>query len=203
MISEQKEAFLNSWFDADDGYHWSHGMANQVEQEVSERFDEAMRAYTRAAPDVPELVRYSAVRRYGREEIIEKDEHGEYVLHSQAAEIIAAKDAEIYFDASLRITYKSLCETLNEECGKRFKRAEAAEAKNIELEAAWLNAEGKISDLEAKLAQYEAQKPVAVVELRVSNGRRAKHIYPINLDNVEAGTTLYASPAPAADLKEV
>lgn len=78
-------------------------------------------------PDVPELVRYSAVRRYGREEIIEKDEHGKYVLHSQAAEIIAAKDAEI--------------EKLNEQNDK-FKwqvrdtctRAEAAEAKLAQIE---------------------------------------------------------------------
>lgn len=50
---------------------------------------------TRAVPDAPELVRYSAVKRYGREEVIEKNDHGEYVLHSQAAAMLAAKDAQI------------------------------------------------------------------------------------------------------------
>lgn len=46
---------------------------------------------TRAAPDVPELVRY---RLNSLGELV-YSENGQYVLHSQAAEIIAAKDAEI------------------------------------------------------------------------------------------------------------
>lgn len=48
-----------------------------------------------AVPDVPELVRYSSIKRYGSEEVIERNENGEYVRHDQAAEMIAAKDAEI------------------------------------------------------------------------------------------------------------
>jgi len=114
------------------------------------------RLHTSAVTDVSELVRYSVPDRYDK---VMPD--GEYVLLSQAAEIIAAKDAEI----------------------ERWKDC-------------YVDAIGHAEAAEAKLAQCETQEPVAVVELRVLNGRRAKHIYPINLDNVEAGTTLYASPAP-------
>lgn len=53
---------------------------------------------------------------------------GEYILYSEAAAVVAAKDVDIYFNKALGITYKTLCDTLNEECKKRHKRAEAAEA---------------------------------------------------------------------------
>lgn len=154
--------------------------------------------------DVPELVRYKEHWDAG---CIESPE-GEYVRHDQAAAVIAAKDAEIYFDASLGITYKSLCETLNEECGKRFKRAEAAEAKLIEWEKAdrlvakalW---EDKVKVLEAKLAQvkdkYEGYAkilrgsciypaPVASdADLRAEN-ERLREALKLSLNDVSAHT---------------
>lgn len=52
-------------------------------------------AVTRAAPDVPELVRYDPNGKGYPWFEMEKDEQGDYVLYSQAAEIIAAKDKEI------------------------------------------------------------------------------------------------------------
>lgn len=96
---------------------------------------------TRAVPDVPELVRHTVTCQYHEDDGYPyadtfKHANGEYVLYSQAAEIIAARDAKI--------------ERLNEQNDK-FKwqvrdtctRAEAAEA---------------------KLAQYEAQEPVGFTE---------------------------------------
>ena len=47
--------------------------------------------HTRAVPDVPELVRYNLYTH----KPMEQSETGLYVLHSQAAAIIAAKDVEI------------------------------------------------------------------------------------------------------------
>lgn len=106
---------------------------------------------TPSADTMAGLVRYEYERSsstFVSQEAGERALDGEYVLHSQAAEIIAAKDKEIERLRSLN-HYAALE-------AQAIKRAEAAEAKNIELEAAWLNAEGKVSDLEAKLAQYEA-----------------------------------------------
>lgn len=58
--------------------------------------DEECPLNTRAVPDVPELVRYERTVADERQEHFGMVEHryGEYVLHSQAAEIIAADRAE-------------------------------------------------------------------------------------------------------------
>lgn len=77
------------------------------------------RLHTSAVTDVSELVRYSVPDRYDK---VMPD--GEYVLLSQAAEIITAKDAEI----------------------ERWKDC-------------YVDANGHAEAAEAKLAQYETQKP--------------------------------------------
>ncbi|WOC15070.1 hypothetical protein [Pseudochrobactrum sp. MP213Fo] len=59
---------------------------------------------TRAVPDAPDLVRYSVRLDEGRYFGMAEYAGGKYVLHSQAAEIIAAKDAEIALkDTGLKI----------------------------------------------------------------------------------------------------
>lgn len=53
MASEQerKEAFLRAWFGVPEGVHWAHGMSNEVEQGISDCFDQAIAAWnTRPAP---------------------------------------------------------------------------------------------------------------------------------------------------------
>lgn len=84
---------------------------------------------TRAAPDVPELVRWKHCEYPNQHKMIEHKD-GEYVLHSQAAEIIAAKDVEI---AGIKDCVKGLFDD------RAYNRERAAAA-------------------EAKLAQYEAQE---------------------------------------------
>lgn len=133
-------------------------------------------SYTRAVPDVPELVRYSRDRIMLSIDFSDEPRpniNGEYVRYDQAAEIIAAeqqktKDAEELAFRMDRFATKYLRHNRNAE-----QRAEAAED---------------------ELAQIKAQKPVAAVEIRALNGRKVKHIYPINLDNVGAGSALYAAP---------
>ena len=125
MTSEQKEAFLNSWFGSlpECSGHWTNGMSGNLVDEVNNRFDEAMQAYTRAVPDVPELVRYRmegyeiTFRENGCDQhdgfgVTEiEDPDGEYVLYSQAAEIIAAKDAKIKeWEKADRLVSKALWE---------------------------------------------------------------------------------------------
>lgn len=97
MTSEQKEAFLNSWFGSlpECSSHWMHGMSGKLADEVSSRFDEAIQAYTRTVPDVTELVRYEPNHKTYPYFEMEEDELGEYVRYDQASAIIAAKDAEI------------------------------------------------------------------------------------------------------------
>lgn len=82
-------------------------MTNEVEYKCNNCGHEGLN--TRAVPDVPELVRYSAVKRYGREEVIERDKHGDYVRYDQAAEIIADNDA---FTHELSRQLRSLEEAL-------------------------------------------------------------------------------------------
>lgn len=83
----------------------------------------------RAVPDVPELVRYSHGTNpvNGNEQAIYCDKTGEYVLYSQAAEIIAVKDKEIErLRRKLRQEFELGLTTLE--------RAEAAEAKLAQME---------------------------------------------------------------------
>lgn len=94
---------------------------------------------SRAAPDVPELVRYERTVADERQEHFGMVEHryGEYVLHSQAAKIIAELDnraciAEYRFENAINFVQPLL-----------MRRAE---------------------DAEAKLSQYEAQEPVMWVD---------------------------------------
>ena len=202
MTSEQKEAFLNSWFGSmpENSGHWSNGMSGNLVDEYSERFDEAIQAYTRAVPDVPELVRYKPDYTYSPDwdimSIMQKDEKGEYVLHSQAAEIIAAKDAERNKDIT---AWRDVFDSMH-------RRAMEAEAKNIELEAAWLNAEGKISDLEHKLAQIE--KPIGYVSKSFFESLKIDRFhsiaaYVLKERSERYSEPLYAAPvASDADLRE-
>ena len=137
------------------------GSSKETDDNLVDRIISAV-GNMRAVPDVPELVRYA--HEYDREDgssfwsVDDSDRapDGEFVLHSQAVAVIAAKDAEIKIWS---LNSKGWAENYN----SALERAEAAEAKNTELEAAWLNAEGKISDLEHKLAQYEAQEPIGYI----------------------------------------
>ena len=127
------------------------------------------RLHTRATPSADPLtglVRYSIEWCHSTADEVREDKNGKYVLHSEAAKIIAAKDAEI----------ERIC-AINEKVNSDYNET-------ISL----LNAKS------TELAQIKAQKPVAAVEIRALNGRKVKHIYPINLDNVGAGSALYAAP---------
>ncbi|MDP8249954.1 hypothetical protein [Pseudochrobactrum saccharolyticum] len=135
---------------------------------------------TRAAPDVPELKWYT----YDSLPASMCIDNVELVLHSQAAEIIAAKDVEI---AGIKDCVKGLFD----DRAYNRERAEAAEA---------------------KLAQYEAQEPVVYTLIfRKSYGVNAETTfkkfedaekYAIRCElPLSSIIPLYASPAPAADLK--
>ncbi len=136
---------------------------------------------TRAAPDVPELVRYSAIELVrsidaGYDPLPSDD--GDYVEFSQAAEIIAADRAEIKRLRSLN--HYAHLEAV------AIRRAEAAEA---------------------KLAQYEAQEPIGFVSPSFFDSLNIKNAYSVAAfvvmeKSIKYNTPLYASPAPAADLKE-
>lgn len=124
---------------------------------------------TRAVPYVPELVRLHI-----DSEGVQECKDGDYVLHSQAAEIIAAKDAEI--------------EKIKDENRITFDK--------------YLDAHNENVTLKAKLAQYEAQDPVGFVAKGFFNQNLT--IYDEFFRTVkqkENFVPLYASPAPAADLK--
>lgn len=87
---------------------------------------------TRAVPDVPELVRYGmCYDKLEDEWSIDPKVNGQYVLHSQAAEIIAADRAEIERLRSLN-HYAALE-------AQAIKRAEAAEAKLAQIKAQSVN----------------------------------------------------------------
>ena len=78
------------------------------------------------------------------------------VVPVHAAAMFAAKDSELTLkDTGLKIAMSKIA-------------ALEAETKNTELEEAWLNAEGKISDLEHKLAQINEQKTVG--SYQIENG---------------------------------
>ncbi|MDP8251200.1 Lar family restriction alleviation protein [Pseudochrobactrum saccharolyticum] len=147
--------------------------------ETSETFNHGREWNTRPVPDVPELVRWKHCEYPNQHKMIEHPD-GEYVLHSQAAEIIAAKDKEIEL-------LSQQCHDLNEELQGAYDRAEAAEA---------------------KLAQYEAQEPVAWLCEKLEGEDRFSKVVcnPLSVEHLAGlggnATPLYASPAPAADLKE-
>ncbi|GEM_PF-5418982 len=129
---------------------------------------------TRAVPDVPELVRYDKEF----ESMFERED-GRYVLHSQAAEIIAAKDAEI-------VKLKRWVKEEAEEC-----RHQAVDCLDNQLRA---------EAAEAKLAQYEAQAPA--MWLCINDGRGSDRAittsFPSRKDILKADgyeiIPLYASP---------
>lgn len=132
--------------------------------------------HTRAAPDVPELVRYRLHWSDFDTADMEIDSMaGEYVLHSQAAEIIASKDKEINKLNVYNSSYHNQITELRE-------LLQAAEAKNV---------------------QYEAQEPAGWLRLHpdftpeFSNLRLTGE----DFDRGFREEPLYASPAPAADLK--
>lgn len=134
-------------------------------------------AVTRAVPDVPELVRYAPEYDYDFRGVItaymKPNAEGKYVLHSQAAAVVAAKDAE---NSGLKsLLHENGTPRFNAAC----RRAEAAEAElrdlkhsirirssseelatvamrdRLEIVAAELH------DTRAELAQIKAQEPVA------------------------------------------
>ncbi|MDM8346231.1 hypothetical protein P8H26_12605 [Pseudochrobactrum sp. sp1633] len=104
---------------------------------------------TRAVPDVPELVRWKHCEYPNQHKMMEHTE-GKYVLYSQAAEII-----------------DELSCLLNDKQADLMQKDEIIAAKNNQIDVS--NAAFKqnallwkrIEAAEAKLAQYEAQEPIA------------------------------------------
>lgn len=133
-------------------------------------------APSRAVPDVPELVRY---RLNSLGELV-YSENGSYVLHSQAAEIIAAK--QYAYD----VEYNSLVDRHNQAVQQIEKWIDTCSELEQRAEAA-----------EAKLAQYEAQEPIGVIHQGIFYSMADIEEYP----EYQCGTKIYTSPAPAADLK--
>ena len=137
---------------------------------------------TRAVPDVPELVTVAKQYRWGGDPkwrtfppIFKDDtlEVRELVLHSQAAEIIAAKDKEI--------------ERLKDDSRITFDK--------------YLDAHNENVTLKAELAQYEAQEPIGYL---IGDGHFTMSEKQAEI--AKSCTTftvipLYASPAPAAELR--
>ena len=128
-------------------------------------------SYTRAVPDAPELVRY-----YHNRFAMVPNPMGDYVLHSQAAAIIAA------LTERLKSTELAMDNIIDERI-VAVTRTEAAEA---------------------KLAQYEAQEPVAEFGGRRHSPENTNEFFGFLNNGVGllGGTSLYASPAQAADLKD-
>ncbi|ABS14241.1 hypothetical protein I6H96_02580 [Brucella anthropi] len=125
MANDRKEAFLRSWFDVPEGVHWAHGMSNEIEQNVSACFDRAIDAWNaRPSTDVRLVVvgEVSTVR----------ESVAVFAGHILSRQI---KPGDL------------LCLHLQAE---KLLAAERAEKEKIE--AAWLEAEGIISDLKAELA---------------------------------------------------
>ena len=147
--------------------------------ETSETFNHGREWNTRAAPVVPELVRYEPDYAVDFRSVttayMQSNAGGEYVLYSQAAEIIASKDKEINKLNVYNSSYHNQITELRE-------LLQAAEAKNV---------------------QYEAQEPAGWLRLHpdftpeFSNLRLTGE----DFDRGFREEPLYASPAPAADLK--
>lgn len=126
---------------------------------------------TRAVPDAPELVRYN-LHRDGNYVGAMPSPSGEYVLHSGAAAVIAAKNAEI---ARLSIINSNLCKShgvLNVTSARLEKRAEAAEAELAEHKAARQSyadlfdgdvgsIHENIRNLKSEITQINDQEPIA------------------------------------------
>lgn len=142
-----------------------------------------------AVPDVPELVRYSVPDRYDK---VMPD--GEYVLHSQAAEIIAeeqqkTKDAEELAFRMDRFAQKYLSHMRNAK-----QRAEAAESKLAQYEA---QHEKEMTEVIKERDQCEAWAD----KLAHAIGGEAIGEHS-NMNNPWANALeIASSPAPAEDLK--
>lgn len=129
---------------------------------------------TRADPDVTELVRYYPDCK-SDEVFMMQSIAGEYVLHSQAAEIIAAKDTEIERQKRLTKTSEDFLYEVSR----------------------------KLGNAEAKLAQYEAQEPVAYIQSCDLKWLSHDNYGSISITTTKSTThtePLYTSPA--TDLKE-
>lgn len=173
---------------------------------------------TRAVPEVPELVRY---RLNSLGELV-YSENGQYVLHSQAAEIIRSMIPRVN-NCGRYIAERNDGTLLYLNHGNTWQgRDNFISAKDKEIERLKLGHTDEMNDFilmgmardefknraeaaESKLAQYEAQEPVGCASVYIYKGR--KNIDLNELGNDAAGELpigdhkLYASPAPAADLK--
>jgi hypothetical protein len=163
-----------------------------------------------AVPDVPELVRYD-LNLLSSSMVGNFD--GKYVLHSQAAAIIAAERAEK--ERSILASNDMFKTAVGWQ--ERAKAAEAELKTQKEINA---NLMGDDEDkpryttkrlkieienaLKAKLAPYEAQESVGTIARVNHNGLSAILFKPYDSDfHVKDGAPVYASPAPCPDLKAV
>lgn len=150
---------------------------------------------TRAVPDVPELVRYTPVF-YDDDFIaaMEESDEGEYVLHSQAAAIIAAKDAEINqlkADKQRLVEDRARFPDRPDDIGRMIE-AEIGNRKEAEKQA------NRFAELYRKRAEAAEAKLASAIDL-VS---RAQELVPYGCESWHnfAREALGASPAPAASV---
>ena len=154
---------------------------------------------TRAVPDVPELVRYSIEWSHSTADEVREDDNGLYVLHSQAAEIIAAKDKEINqlkADKQRLVEDRARFPDRPDDIGRMIEaeignRKEAEKQANHFAELYRKRAEAA----EAKLAQYEAQEPkiYASFDTKDEDGYLVPFIYSDNEKLVELKSKQYAN----------
>ena len=162
---------------------------------------------TRAVPDVPELVRYERTVTYEQQEHLGMVEHryGDYVLHSQAAEIIAADRATL--EQAKKEINTLLVSYVREHFfeNKTFQPLDSLIGQISQLDNAITitrDFKSRAEAAEAKLAQYEAQEPVAYIQscdlkwlshdnygsITITTSKSLTHTEP-----------LYAAPVPEKD----
>lgn len=155
---------------------------------------------TRAVPDVPELVRYYAVSGGN----MMKHDNGLFVLYSQAAEIIAAKDKEI--EQAKKEVNTLLVSYVREHFfeNKTFQPLDDLIGQISQLDNAITitrDFKNRAEAAEAELAEYEAQEPVAWRHPEAGWTDVSKDEVAVHCKHGTQPQPLYDSPAPAADLK--
>lgn len=121
-----------------------------------------------AVPDVSELVRYSSIKRYGSEEVIERNELGDYVRYDQAAEVIA----------------------------ELKRRNREIELEHTGVRNSYYDERRKVVALEAELAQIKAQDPVGYLVKHASGVTTYFDAETYNKHgfDIEIVRTLFAAP---------
>ncbi|OAE39681.1 hypothetical protein [Brucella intermedia] len=127
MASEQerKEAFLRAWFGVPEGVHWAHGMSNEVEQGISDCFDQAIAAWnTRPTPTATDtgLVTVGTAAKFGQMtravfNAATVPVGSAVCLRSQAEELLAAERAEKERLRGLLTSATYDLARANDECG--------------------------------------------------------------------------------------